>query len=673
MPIISRVLIANRGEIASRIIRTVRAMGLKSIAVYSDADDGAPHMRQADEAVHIGPAPVGESYLSIERIIEAAKQTGADAIHPGYGFLSENADFAQACAAAGIVFVGPPAAAIELMGNKAESKRRMLAAKVPCIPGYEDKDQSDESLIAAGAKIGVPLMVKAAAGGGGRGMRLVEDHADLADAIARARSEAENAFGSGELILEKAVMNARHVEIQVFADTQGNVVHLGERECSVQRRHQKVLEEAPCAIMTPALRDEMGTAAVRVASAIDYVGAGTVEFLLDGESRFYFLEMNTRLQVEHPVTELVTGLDLVEMQLRVAQGEALEIAQDEVGFNGHAIEARLYAEDPAQDFLPATGRIALWRPGDGAGIRVDDGIRTGQEISPYYDAMVAKIVAHGPTRDIARRRLVRALRETTLFGPTTNKSFLIACLEHETFRAGKTTTAFIGEAVTPASDAGSDAGSKTELEAAALASVLRYAHDCERALDSAVIGSRRLCQWSSGFPLATHYRYGEEDTQIDVMVRPQGQDRYLAEVGDISFLVEIGSIDGSAARVSIDGNRHIVRFQVPAQGQLWLSHDGADRLFLNRLAAPTSDLEEASAGRVTSPMHGVVLEVFISQGDTVEKGQRLLVLEAMKMQHEITATAAGVIEEIHSQAGAQVASDDPLVTITEATEATPAG
>ncbi|NQV93968.1 MAG: ATP-grasp domain-containing protein, partial [Sphingomonadales bacterium] len=390
---INTLLIANRGEIACRIMRTAKAQGIRTVAVYSDADAHAPHVKMADDSVHIGPAPVNLSYLLVDNIIQAAKDTGADAIHPGYGFLSENAAFSKACADANIIFVGPPEKAIDVMGDKARSKRAMIAAGVPCVPGYQGNDQADDVLISEAGKIGVPLMVKAAAGGGGRGMRLVHDLDDVANAIKLARSEAENAFGNGELILEKAIIKPRHVEIQVFADSHGNTIHLGERDCSVQRRHQKVIEEAPCPVMTPILREQMGAAAVEAAKAVDYVGAGTVEFLLDQSGGFYFLEMNTRLQVEHPVTEEVTGLDLVALQLKVASGDLLGLEQQDIMLNGHAIEVRLYAEDPADDFLPSTGPIYLWQPSDLS--RVDSGIETGGEVSPFYDSMVAKIITHG--------------------------------------------------------------------------------------------------------------------------------------------------------------------------------------------------------------------------------------------------------------------------------------
>ncbi|MCG8443265.1 MAG: ATP-grasp domain-containing protein, partial [Caulobacterales bacterium] len=437
------LLIANRGEIACRVMRTARAMGLRTVAVYSDADAAAPHVQLADAAVNIGPPPAGESYLRADTIIDAAKRAGAGAIHTGYGFLSENAAFAQAVEEAGLIFIGPPVGAIEVMGDKARAKRAMIAAGVPCAPGYQGEDQSDETLLREAKAIGFPLMVKAAAGGGGRGMRLVHAEAALADAIGLARSEAENAFGSGALIIEKAIIQPRHVELQVFADAHGTVLHLGERDCSVQRRHQKVVEEAPCPVMTPALRAAMGEAAVDAARAVDYRGAGTVEFLLDRECGFHFLEMNTRLQVEHPVTEAVTGLDLVALQIAVARGEPLGLSQDDVALAGHAIEVRLYAEDPDADFLPSTGPILLWRPPSGAGVRVDAGVETGGEISPFYDPMVAKIIASGPTREDARKRLVRALEGAALFGPKTNRDFLLDALRQDAFVKGEATTAFI--------------------------------------------------------------------------------------------------------------------------------------------------------------------------------------------------------------------------------------
>ena len=443
MPLFSKILIANRAEIACRIMQTSKDMGIATVAVYSDADADAPHRKMADEAAHIGPSPAVESYLDSNKIIAAAVRTGADAIHPGYGFLSENADFAAACASAGITFIGPSPEVIAQMGNKAEAKRIMARAGVPCIPGYEGEDQADEAFIFEAAKIGFPIMVKAAAGGGGRGMRLVAKPEKLQKALASARSEAERAFGSGELILEKAIVAPRHIEIQVFADTHGNVVHMGERDCSIQRRHQKVIEEAPSPAVSADLRAEMGTTSTTATKDIGYVGAGTFEYLLDSDGKYYFLEMNTRLQVEHPVTECITGLDLVEWQLRVAAGEPLPLDQSQITFSGHAIEARLYAEDPYKGFLPKPGTLSKWTAAEGVGMRTDHGLIDGFEVTPYYDAMIAKIIGYGTDRKAAQENILAALDHTVAEGLTTNRQFLMSCLSHAAFTDGEATTAFI--------------------------------------------------------------------------------------------------------------------------------------------------------------------------------------------------------------------------------------
>jgi len=486
----SKILVANRGEIAWRVMRTAKAMGYRTVAVYSDADKDAPHVAFADEAVRIGPPPVGESYLSIERILEAAKASGADALHPGYGFLSENEAFAAACGKAGLTFIGPPPAAIAAMGNKAAAKRRMIEAGVPCVPGYQGADQNDDHLATAARKIGLPVMVKAAAGGGGRGMRLVERDGDLLEAIRTARAEAESAFGSGELILEKAVVDARHVEIQVFADNHGNVIHLGERDCSVQRRHQKVIEEAPSPAVDAGLRSRMGAAAVAAAEAIGYRGAGTVEFLLGGDGAFYFLEMNTRLQVEHPVTEAITGLDLVDWQLRVARGERLPLTQEQVTLAGHAIEVRLYAEDPAANFTPQTGQIDVWSPAEETGLRIDHGILTGAQITPFYDPLLAKVIAYGEDREESRRRLIRGLVNSSALGIATNKEFLIQILEEQEFIDGEATTAFI------ARHFGADrAAEQADPAVVALAAVLLAGWRSDR---------KRTSQWS-GHPIVVEH------------------------------------------------------------------------------------------------------------------------------------------------------------------------
>jgi geranyl-CoA carboxylase alpha subunit len=655
----SSILVANRGEIACRVIRTAQAQGYRTVAVYSEADARAPHVQMADEAVCIGPGPVNESYLVQENILQAAAHTGAEAIHPGYGFLSENADFAQAVEDAGLTFIGPTAEAILLMGNKAQAKRRMIEAGVPCVPGYEGEDQNDETLLAEGAKIDLPLMVKAAAGGGGRGMRLVNDASELDNAIKLARAEAESAFGSDELILEKAVVRPRHVEVQVFADTQGNTIHLGERDCSVQRRHQKVVEEAPCPIMTDKLRAEMGGAAVAAAQSINYRGAGTVEFLLDESGAFYFLEMNTRLQVEHPVTELITGLDLVALQIQVAQGEPLGLAQKDITLEGHAIEVRLYTEDPAQDFLPTSGPVDLWSPARGPGVRVDDGICTGQDISPFYDPMVAKVIASGPTRDIARLRLIEALKDTVLFGTCHNRDFLVACLEKDTFAAGLATTAFIAEEFAE----GEIADSQPTFNDSAVAAVLELALEHEQAFGSSVNVAPELRDWSSASPLVYRKRYQHGEAEHDLSVTPIGAAKYRVSQGEESVSVGLLSMEGDSAQVSINGKQRVVRYLMPDPGKLYLSVDGRAAEYCDLIRLDGAQNQAGGGGNIVAPMHGLLLEVRVKVGDTVEEGQTLAVLEAMKMHYEIVAEAEGEVTEVLAEAGNQVAADALLIAL----------
>ena len=661
------ILVANRGEIACRVMRTARAQGYRTVAVYSEADANAPHVQMADEAVCIGPGPVNESYLVQENILAAARASGAGAVHPGYGFLSENAGFARACEEAGLVFIGPGPDAIHLMGNKAEAKRRMIAAGVPCVPGYEGEDQADAALLKEGAKIGPPLMVKAAAGGGGRGMRLVHDLQELPNAIKLARAEAESAFGSGELILEKAIIRPRHVEVQVFADSQGNTIHLGERDCSVQRRHQKVIEEAPCPVMTGALRAQMGAAAVAAAASISYRGAGTVEFLLDEGGNFYFLEMNTRLQVEHPVTELITGLDLVALHLQVAQGEPLGLTQDDITLTGHAIEVRLYTEDPAQDFLPTSGPVDLWAAPGGAGIRVDSGIATGQNISPLYDPMVAKIIASGPTRDIARLRLIEALQETVLFGPCHNRDFLVACLGRECFAAGLATTAFIAEEFGEAGFA----STTPAFADSAVAAVLELALEHEVLYRGSVLVAPELRDWSSASALISRKRYQHGDLVHDLAVMALGGGSYQVFDVTASCVVELLSTDGNTAHLSINGVQHSARFHSPQPGKLYLSISGHAAEYRDLIRLDGALAHSGGGGRITAPMHGLLLEVRVAPGDTVEAGQTLAVLEAMKMHYEIVAEAAGTVREVMADAGNQVAADDLLIDIEVATQAPP--
>jgi len=663
------ILIANRGEIACRVIRTAKKLGYRTVAVYSDADAGAPHVQLADDAVRIGPGPVGESYLVPELLLQAAASSGAESIHPGYGFLSENAAFAEAVENAGLVFIGPTREAIDVMGNKAESKRRMIEAGVPCVPGYEGHDQSDKTLLAEGLKIDLPLMVKAAAGGGGRGMRLVHDQADLANAIKLARAEAEGAFGSGELILEKAIIKPRHVEIQVFADTMGNTVHLGERDCSVQRRHQKVVEEAPCPVMTPELREKMGQSAIDAAKSVNYRGAGTVEFLLDDSGFFYFLEMNTRLQVEHPVTELITGLDLVALQISVAQGEPLGLSQADISLEGHAIEVRLYTEDPSQDFLPTSGPVDLWAPASGVGVRIDDGISSGQAISPFYDPMVAKVIGYGPTREGARLRLIGALKETVLFGTPNNKDFLIQCLEKQSFIDGAATTAFIAEEF-----------SEADLEVApisfadsAVAATLELWIENKAHLQRSLLVSCELKNWTIASAMVSRKQYQFGDLIHDLSISPVNSSADTYHVTDAtaeqSAVIQVVSIQDNMAVVLLDGVKLVAQFMQRQRGQMYCSIGGRGAFFKDLIILDGAVDEAVGGGRVIAPMHGLLLEVLVKPGDEVCKGQTLAVLEAMKMHYEIQAEIDGTVDEVTAVAGKQVAADDVLIEINEKQDA----
>ncbi len=647
MTMFDSILVANRGEIALRVMRSARALGLRCIAVHSDADAEAPHVAFADDAARIGPAPAAESYLDARAILDAAARTGAQAIHPGYGFLSENAAFARAVEAAGLVFVGPPAEAIEAMGDKAEAKRRMIAAGVPCVPGYQGRDQSDARLVAEAARLGAPVMVKAAAGGGGRGMRLVEDLADLPDALARARAEARSAFGSDALILEKAIARPRHVEVQVFADAQGTTLHLGERDCSVQRRHQKVIEEAPSPAVDPDLRARMGAAAVAAARAAAYRGAGTVEFLLDAEGAFFFLEMNTRLQVEHPVTEAVTGLDLVALQIRVAQGAPLPFGQEDLRLDGHAIEARLYAEDPAAGFLPSTGPVALWRPAEAA--RTDAAV--GPVVPPHYDPMLGKVIAHGPDRDAARRKLVAALERTALLGPATNRGFLIAALRAPEFAQGRATTAFLAETAIetpPASDG----------DAAAAATVV---FERMRAASAAAAASSfaGLENWSSAGRSRSVLRLSVEGEPRTFAIEARGARRDVTE-GARRTAVTVERFGAEDARLTVAGRR-VDLFHAASGADVLIGLPARDLRVRPAAAAAVED--DAAGGLVRAPMHGRVIDVRVEEGAEVEAGQRLGALEAMKMQHEILAPVAGRVVAVHARADLQVAADDPLFEI----------
>lgn len=642
MPTFSKILIANRGEIACRIQRTAQALGYRTVAVYSDADAQALHVQMADEAVNIGPAPVNQSYLNIPAILDAAQKTGADAIHPGYGFLSENPDFALACQHAGLTFIGPNPDAIKLMGSKRLSKLAMLDAGVPCIAGYQGSAQDDATLQQEAERIGYPLMIKASAGGGGRGMRLVHDSRQLLEQLRTARSEAMNAFGNDELILEHALIAPRHVEIQVFGDSHGHLIYLGERDCSLQRRHQKVIEEAPCPVMTPELRQAMGEAALKAGRAVNYVGAGTVEFLLDRNGRFYFLEMNTRLQVEHPVTELITGLDLVAWQLHIAAGQLLPLTQADVTLSGHAMEVRLYAEDPAQGFLPQTGEVLRWEPA--VGVRVDHGVVEGQRISPFYDAMLGKIIAHGATREEARRKLLRAVEDTVLLGVTTNQRLLAELLKHADFIAGDFSTGFIAEHFNEIPRlAATD-------EQIALAAALFYHH-------SASAHRQGLAGWRNTASTAWTYRLQINEDVREVAVSVLANNHLQANGIDISHL----SSDGRWASVIINGIRRRSAYHLD-DTQLWLPGVKV----INRTQQVASRQAEVASGTVKAPMDGAIVEVRVSAGEHVAQGQLLLVLEAMKMEHPLTAGIEGVVTGVQVIAGDQVRNRQVLLEIEKA-------
>jgi geranyl-CoA carboxylase alpha subunit len=667
----SKILIANRGEITLRVIRTAKALGYQTVAVYSEADADALHVKAADQAVCIGPAPVNQSYLSIDAIIKAAKLTGADAVHPGYGFLSENEDFARACQEAGITFIGPDADSIELMGNKRAAKIAVMKNDVPVVPGYQGADQSDATLIAESKKIGFPIMVKAAAGGGGRGMRLVTQEADLAQAIQSARSEATNAFGSGELILEKAIVGGRHVEIQIFGDRQGNVIHLGERDCSVQRRHQKIIEESPSPAVDAVLRKKMGGAAVNAGRSCNYVGAGTVEFILGADGEFYFLEMNTRLQVEHPVTEMVTGLDLVALQLRVAAGEPLPLKQEDVSFNGHAIEVRLYAEDPAQNFLPQTGTVCRWNVPEGMDVRVDHCVFDGLVVGTNYDPMLAKVIVHGATRDEARRRLVAALDRTTLLGLNTNKKYLCDILNHKVFADGGATTAFIGDHM------GQIVPAEPAARTWALAAMARYL-----ASGTAVTVDPRWIGWRSGsdVPSCLRLECGEKRKFVTVTAAGRGKfgSKFAIAVSELKGQFPVGSPEnvelealsatGGEFVFILNGVREKVVFTTD-EATVYLDVEHGNRAVRDVTIEPPVKAGAAGSGQLKAPMDGNVVNVVASEGEAVVKGQLIGVIEAMKMEHSIKADVDGIIKSIKMQKGQQVKVRQLLVEITPAVPA----
>jgi len=657
-----KILIANRGEIACRIIRTCRAHGIRTVAVYSTADETAVHVEMADEAVCIGPPPARESYLNIDRIVEACLSTGAQAVHPGYGFLSENPLFAEALAEAGIVFIGPPAHAIRAMGDKIESKRLAHRAGVNVVPGHEDPVRTLSEALHIAREIGFPVMIKAAAGGGGKGMRIARNEEELRDGLERARAEAASSFGDDRVFIEKFIERPRHIEIQILADRHGNVVYLGERECSIQRRHQKVIEEAPSPFLDEATREAMGRQAVRLAEAVGYHSAGTVEFIVDQKRNFYFLEMNTRLQVEHPVTELVVGRDLVWDMIRIAAGEPLGFSQRDVRLSGWAVEARLYAEDPARGFLPSTGRLFRYREPSGEGLRIDSGVTEGSEITLYYDPMIAKVIASGPDRNTALDRLADALDAYVVRGVADNLVFLRAVVDHPRFRAGDLATDFIAVEY-----GGRFAGARlpeSDMRLLAGVAALMRLRDVRRAL----LISGRL----PGVRVEPERRWvvfdGSERHEVEVLedgddvarVRVDGEERHLC----------LDWVPGRPlAVVEADGRRRFVQVDPVIEG-FRLRHGGADvhLLVRTRLAAeyaarmPEKPPKDTS-GEVRAPMPGLIVSIAVFEGAEVEPGQELLVLEAMKMQNVIRAEHGGVVKAIHVEPGTAVGADQLLVTL----------
>ncbi len=650
------VLIANRGEIACRIIRTAKRLGMRTIAVYSEADANALFVQMADEAYLIGPAPARESYLKIDAIIEVAKRTKAASIHPGYGFLSERAEFAEACAANGIVFVGPPASAIKAMGLKDAAKALVQQANVPVVPGYHGSKQDPDFLRQKAYEIGYPVLIKAVAGGGGKGMRRVDKAADFDAALESAQREAQNAFGDPRVLVEKYILSPRHIEIQVFADMHGNVVHLFERDCSLQRRHQKVIEEAPAPGMTPEMRQAMGQAAVEAARAVGYVGAGTVEFIADGREglradRFYFMEMNTRLQVEHPVTEAITGLDLVELQFRAASGEKLPFTQEDLVINGHAVEARLYAEDPEKEFLPSTGKLWALEFPEGEGIRIDTGVEAGAEVTPYYDPMIAKVIAHGATREEALSMLADALGETIVAGPKTNVAFLKKLCEADEFKAGRFDTGFIDRNL-DGLGVGPQPSDEVAISFGAAALISRKIDQLR--MSEHLKSDEPSSPWSEpdGFQLL-----GTRSVGMSLLVdgeRVEAREVFSSEHPGVST-VAVGRSDPWA-------DEQIDR-EVDAPHGVYTLRGGRQTL-VQPYDPFDVDLEHMDeGGSVKAPMHGKLIAMFVQAGDKVEKGQRLAIVEAMKMEHVLVAPADGEVAEIAAEPGAQVAEGARLIVL----------
>ena len=680
MKAIEKILVANRGEIARRIMSTCHRMGIATVAVFSDADAGAPFVREADEAIRIGRSPSAESYLRIDALVAAAKRTGADAVHPGYGFLSENAAFARACLDADLVFIGPTPEAILAMGKKKEAKALVAAAGVPVIPGYDGAEQATAVLARHAREVGFPLLLKASAGGGGKGMRIVREQGTLEAAIESARREAESSFGDGTLLVERYIERPRHVEFQILGDSHGNLVHLFERECSIQRRHQKIVEETPSPVLDDALRARMGEAAVKVGKAIDYENAGTVEFIVAPDRSFYFLEVNTRLQVEHPITEMVTGLDLVREQIRIASGEALGYSQEDVVAEGAAIEVRIYAEDPQNDFLPDSGRVVDWHIEGMEGLREDGGIEAGSEISIYYDPMLAKLITYAATRDEAILKMRRALSRMSVQGVKTNQAFLLSVLRHAEFLAGNYHTHFIDDYLGAARERSKDAAAAAQGAVAATVHAQRERR-AAGILPTVVAGFRNnpyAAQWAEydveGDVVRVEYRdlgrggievrwgFGAADGGATAVEQVQAASwlRYDVTHGTIATPVE-GAVAGTVALE--DGDGHRIAYRVVRVGDRSFVHGAGGSLTLvERPRYPDSGAEEVSGG-LTARMPGKVVKVFVEIGQAITAGASVLVLEAMKMEQTLTAPHDGTVTEIRVAEGDQVEAEALLVIV----------
>lgn len=630
-------------------------MGIATVAVYSDADSDMPFVGEADEAVRIGPAPSTESYLRIDKVLRAVSATGADAVHPGYGFLAENASFAQACKNAGVIFIGPTPSAIVAMGSKKEAKALVREAGVPVIPGYDGADQDPEVLASKAIEVGFPVLLKASAGGGGKGMKLVRREGELADAIASARREGESSFGDGTLLVEKYIEDPRHVEIQILGDSAGNLIHLNERECSIQRRHQKIIEETPSPALDDALRRTMGEAAVRCGKAIDYQNAGTVEFILAPDRSFYFLEVNTRLQVEHPITEAVTGLDLVEEQIHVAQGEPLRISQEEVRFEGAAIEVRLYAEDPAAGFLPQTGRVVDWHLPPAEGLRVDSGVESGSEIGIHYDPMLAKIIAQGESRATALQRMKRALETLSVQGVTTNRDFLLRVLREEAFEAGDIDTHFIDRHMQGALGAAPD--SNLERRFATLAALA----DHQRRERERTILPHVSSGWRNNYHSPQWVDYRVVDREYRIEYRHLGDGRFQVFEEDQVRELTVVSWDAPMLTVEEGGVRRVAR--ITFEGRDHYVHSDSSSVVLSEQPRFPDTSSAVPEGGCVAPMPGKIIELRVSEGDQVETGQVLLIMEAMKMEHSVAAPQDGTVQRVSVAVGDQVDADALLAVV----------